>query len=77
MNNLLSKSLLVAACMVAGTPAFSVPLVDGVRTAGEYDMHFTAGWYNGHEEAGSQFKKVDNFETTVSYTSAVDFFIYI
>ena len=78
MNNLLSKSLLVAAFMVAGTPALSVPMVDGVRADGEYDKQFTAGWYNGHEESGSQFQKADDFKTVVSYTSTTDYFyLYI
>lgn len=70
--------MLIATCMVAATPAFSVPLVDGVLSAGEYDTLISAGWYNGHNTDGSQYQKSDSLETDVWYTSTNSFFyLYI
>jgi len=78
LNNIMRNTLLTAAFMVVSSPAYSVPIVNGYMTAGEYDTSFTAGWYNGHQESGSQYQKADSFETEVWYTSTVDnFFLYI
>jgi hypothetical protein len=75
-------TLLVATCLVVSTPAFAVT-VDGNLGAGEYTHSFTAGWYNEHNQDGSQFKKADGHETTVYWestgSSAADgnFYLYI
>ncbi len=70
-------TLLVATCLVVSTPAFAVT-VDGNLGAGEYTHSFTAGWYNEHNQAGSQFKKADGHTTTVYWEStASNFFLYI
>jgi hypothetical protein len=78
MKNPIRKTLLIATCMVAATPAFSDPIVDGFMTVVEYDNSFTAGWYNGHNQSGSQYQKADSLETDVWYTSTASFFyLYI
>jgi len=78
MNNIKIKTLLVAACMMAGSPAFSDPVVNGFMSAGEYEHSFTTGWYNGHKPLGSQYQKADSFVTDVWYTStSSNFYLYI
>lgn len=77
MKNLFNKSLLVATCLLISMPAYAIPVVDGFLDA-EYIESFTAGWYNGHEQAGSQFKKSDNHTTTVYWKStSTNFFLYL
>ena len=73
-----NKSLLVATCLMVSMPAYAVPVVDGFLDANEYSNFFTVGWYNGHEEAGSQFKKADDHKTTVYWDSnSTSFFLYL
>jgi hypothetical protein len=70
--------LLVATCLVVSTPAFAVPVVDGFLDGNEYSNSFEAGWYNGHKQEYSQFKKADDHTTTVYWESTDDFFyLYI
>lgn len=78
MKNLFNKSLLAATCLVVSTPAFAIPVVDGFLDGSEYSNSFTAGWYNGHNQAGSQFKITDDFTTTVYWENTDDnFFLYL
>ncbi len=78
MKSLLSKSLCVAACLALGSPVFSLPVIDGSLGVGEYASSFVTGWYNGHNESGSQFKKVDGHTTTVWYTNTNDnLYLYV
>ena len=59
-------------------PAFAVPVIDGFLDVNEYNNSFTTGWYNGHHEADSQFKKDDDHTTTVYWKStATNFYLYI
>ena len=74
MKSLFNKSLLVATCLMVSMPAYAVVVVDGFWDANEYSNSFTAGWYNGHKQADSQFKKTGDHTTTVYYESTADFF---
>jgi len=59
-------------------PALSDPIVDGFMSVGEYDNSVTVGWYNGHNESGSQHQKSGSFETHIWYTSTADFlYLYL
>jgi hypothetical protein len=52
--------------------------VDGFLGVGEYSHSFTAGWYNGHNDSGSQFQKADDYTTTVFWEStATNFYLYL
>ncbi len=78
MKSLIYKLLLVATCLVVSTPAFAVPVVDGFLDGSEYSNSFTAGWYNGHKQEYSQFKKADDHTTTVYWESTGgNFYLYL
>ena len=84
MKCLFNKSLVVVICLMVSTPTFAV-FVDGFldddensNTFDGYSNSFTAAWYNGHKQAGSQFQKSGDQTTTVYYESTEDnFFLYL
>ncbi len=61
------------------TTSFATPLVNGfLDDPNEYSNSFITGWYNGHKEDNSQYKKDSNFETTGYWESTEDnFYLYL
>jgi len=72
------KTGMIAATLVLSGPVFATPVVDGHLGDNEYSNSFTASWYNGHNQAGSQYQKGGSQETTVWWQSTQDrFFLYL
>lgn len=70
------------ALIVTSLQAYAVPMtaptVDGMLGSGEYSNFFTANWYNGHNQAGSQFKKGGGHSTTVYWEMTDDnFYLFL
>lgn len=75
---LYTAMLAVATCVMVSTPAFAIPVIDGFLDAVQYNNKFEAGWYNGHQQEYSQFKKADLHMTTVYWESTDDrFYLYL
>ncbi len=78
MKSFFYRSLLVAICLVVSTPAFAITVVDGYLDGSEYSHSFTTGWYNWHNQAGSQYQKIDEYTTSVYWENTADnFFLYL
>lgn len=78
MKNIFNKSLFTSISLIASTSLLAAPVVDGFKSTGEYSNSFKAGWYNGHNESGSQYQKAGNHTTNVYWeNTASNFFLYI
>lgn len=73
--SMVKKALcMVAFAMLVSSPAFAVPVVDGFLATDEYSDSFDAGWYNGHKEEFSQFRKADDHTIKVYYENTGGYF---
>lgn len=77
MKKLLLIIIAVAVSLSLARGADAI-MVDGFLGVNEYSNSFTAGWYSGHNTAGSQFQKADDHTTTVYWESTnTNFYLYM